>query len=148
MFNHSLQAKYVAKAFIKGAALMLANSASSGNTGKWTVRRLRRRARTGSLKQLQSDKERRDKEEKEEDTCRPRRVNAEEILFGHTLGKHHVASIQLDSDQESTDGEDQVGEEQLLDLSAEQGDNRAGDDLSKLTPDSLLYRYRNVTKVI
>ena len=33
------------------------------------------------------------------------KINAEKILFGSTLGKHHVANIELDSDQESTDGE-------------------------------------------
>ena len=33
-------------------------------------------------------------------------VNAEVCLFGGSLGKHHVASVKLDSDQESTDGEE------------------------------------------
>ena len=33
-------------------------------------------------------------------------MNAETVLFGGSLEKHHVASIQLDSDQESTDGEE------------------------------------------
>ena len=107
-------------------------------SGKWTVRRLRRRARTSSLRHLQSDKERGDREEKEEDSSRPSRTNVETILFGETLGKHHVASVELDSDQESTDGETEVGEEEVVEDRRKSADNE--DDLSKLTPNSLLYR--------
>merc|ERR1719244_2462492 len=33
-------------------------------------------------------------------------LNTEVCVFGGSLGKHHVASVQLDSDQESTDGEE------------------------------------------
>jgi len=54
-------------------------------------------------------------------------VNAETVLFGGSLGKHHVASIQLDSDQESTDGE-------------ETNWSPATDSLASLTPELLLYR--------
>ena len=122
-------------------------STSKRLTGNWTVRRLRRRTRTSSLKkQSASEKEKLDRDDKDIDTKQPgaaaaaaaRAVasspdkrNAEEILFGSTLGKHHVSSIELDSDQESTDGEDNGGSE-------------GGDAdllmLGKLTPDHLLYR--------
>merc|ERR1712013_710782 len=55
-------------------------------------------------------------------------LNAEVCLFGGSLGKHHVASVELDSDQESTDGE---------------GDTTWSppqDRVDMLTPDMLLYR--------
>jgi len=55
-------------------------------------------------------------------------LNAEVCVFGGSLGKHHVASVQLDSDQESTDGEEEDVEVQPC------------DQLSLLTPDFLLYR--------
>jgi len=122
------------------------------NADAWTVKRLRRRARSGKSRKCQkeentasSEKEALDKDEKDVDTCVddaeessllesvlrastlstgassapnwsdpsvspvPSRVmkvlNAEVCLFGGSLGKHHVASVELDSDQESTDGE-------------------------------------------
>ena len=103
-------------------------------TGRWTVRRLRRRARTASLKKGEEEsasaKEKQDREDKDEDTSKPRKVNAEEILFGCTLGKHHVASVQLDSDQESTDGHGGGATD----------DDDGGDLLARLTPDHLLFR--------
>merc|ERR1719410_180388 len=37
-------------------------------------------------------------------------LNAEVCLFGGSLGKHHVSSVELDSDQESTDGEGEEDE--------------------------------------
>ena len=133
---------------------------------KWTVRRLRRRARSTRLPKNQvTEKEKLNKEEKEKDStsegdnvgtnsptsdCRkvnvisdssllaecgllpanssanttannepivkeePKTpvkneniVNAEKMLFGFSLGKHHVSNIELDSDQESTDGEEE-----------------------------------------
>jgi len=55
-------------------------------------------------------------------------LNAEVVLFGGSLGKHHVASVELDSDQESTD---------------EEGESRwtpTQDLLSSLSPELLLYR--------
>ena len=52
-------------------------------------------------------------------------VNAEKMLFGFSLGKHHVSNIELDSDQESTDGE----EESVL----------KGEIPERLTPDWLLW---------
>merc|ERR1719206_835780 len=55
-------------------------------------------------------------------------LNTEVCLFGGSLGKHHVASVELDSDQESTDGE---------------GDTTWSppqDRVDMLTPDMLLYR--------
>ena len=55
-------------------------------------------------------------------------LNAEVCLFGGSLGKHHVASVELDSDQESTDGE---GEESWIPPS---------DPLDLLNPNMLLYR--------
>ena len=152
-----IKAKYVAKAFLRSdlLAMMTVPSSSTvsaapgasssvvnkGLTGKWTVRRLRRRTRTSSLKkQKASEKEKLDRDDKDIDTKQPGAAclvsppdkrNAEEILFGSTLGKHHVSSIELDSDQESTDGEDNGGSE-------------GGDAdiliLGKLTPDHLLYR--------
>ena len=131
---------------------------------KWTVRRLRRRARTSRIsKPCVTEKEKLNNEQKETDTAtesehpsvdvqvcdndkvnvmsenslleecgllpqsstsstnthmavkeRPKTpikneniVNAEKMLFGFSLGKHHVANIELDSDQESTDGEEE-----------------------------------------
>ena len=55
-------------------------------------------------------------------------LNAEVCLFGGSLGKHHVASLELDSDQESTDGE---GEESWAPPT---------DPLQLLNPNMLLYR--------
>ncbi len=109
------------------------------------MRRLRRRTRTSSLrsnKHPSSAKERlrgEEEREKDEDTTRPKRVNAEEILFGGTLGKHHVScSVELDSDQESTDGETEVGEEDLRRSEVHTGEGES--DILELTPNSLLYR--------
>ena len=87
----------------------------------WTVRRLRRRARNSSLKKQITAKESKDKDEKDEDTSQqlPRDdsessileacgltssgsktlnenvINAEKLVFGGTLSKHHVASIEV-----------------------------------------------------
>ena len=86
----------------------------------WTVRRLRRRARTSSLKiaaKKQTAKESKDCDEKDEDTSIPRDdshssileacgisnsgpskahvINAEKLVFGATLSKHHVANIEV-----------------------------------------------------
>merc|ERR1719192_308721 len=55
-------------------------------------------------------------------------LNAEVCLFGGSLGKHHVASLELDSDQESTDGE---GEESWAPPT---------DPLQLLNPNMLLFR--------
>jgi len=55
-------------------------------------------------------------------------INAETVLFGGSLGKHHVASIQLDSDQESTDGEETNSWVCPT------------DSLAALTPELLVYR--------
>lgn len=126
-----IKSKYIAKAFVKGN--VLASAKWRQTQGRWTVRRLRRRNR---LVKRQSSKEERDKEEKDEDTSNERRVNAEVILFGGTLGKHHVANIELDSDQESTDGE---GDEE-----AKKTKESADDDLAPLTPNHLLFRAARV----
>ena len=57
-------------------------------------------------------------------------VNAEKLLFGFSLGKHHLTSIELDSDQESTDGEEEA--------------MQRGETRDHLTPDWLLwYVYDN-----
>ena len=149
-----IKAKYVARAFIR-SDLLKSDGEKSGNTGRWTVRRLRRRARTSSLKR-QSAKEKLDKDDKDVDTTtevdtekkelKPKsaatpaagssspKVNAEEILFGTNLGKHHVANMDLDSDQESTDGEE---ESESSMLSSEIL-------LAKLTPHHLLFRAARV----
>ena len=59
-------------------------------------------------------------------------INAEVCLFGGSLGKHHVASVELDSDQESTDGEEEgAGGQAWVSPS---------DPLSLLNPDMLLFR--------
>ena len=148
---------------------------------KWTVRRLRRRARSSRAgKSKITAKEKLHSEEKEKDTCEKENaepdlpsdntskvnvigensllaecgllpqnrlsgnaserdiietpktsvknenvVNAEKMLFGYSLGKHHVSNIELDSDQESTDGE----EESVL----------AAEVPDRLTPDWLLW---------
>ena len=148
---------------------------------KWTVRRLRRRARSSRAgKSKITAKEKLHSEEKEKDTCEKETaepglqtnntskvnvisensllaecgllpqnrlsgnasehdiietpktsvknenvVNAEKMLFGYSLGKHHVSNIELDSDQESTDGE----EESVL----------AAEVPDRLTPDWLLW---------
>ena len=150
-----IKAKYVAKAFIRSDLLAMMTVPSSPDTSvscvSWTVHRLRRRTRTSSLKRqsASSEKEKLDQDDKDIDTKQPRpgadvtpaaaratspkKRNAEEILFGSTLGKLHVASIELDSDQESTDGEDNV-------CGSEGGDINDLLNLGKLTPDHLLYR--------
>ena len=57
-------------------------------------------------------------------------VSAEKLLFGFSLGKHHLTSIELDSDQESTDGEEEA--------------MQLGETRDRLTPDWLLwYVYHN-----
>ena len=113
----------------------------------WTVKRLRRRARKV---REGGGKEAMDREEKDVDTCLEdspqessllesvmrastlgpvsRVLNAEVCLFGGSLGKHHVASLELDSDQESTDGE---GEDSWA---------APTDRISLLSPDLLLFR--------
>jgi len=145
------------------------------NADAWTVKRLRRRARSGKRKKVEKQKEESvsssyketlDKDEKDVDTCAedaeessllesvmrastlatssaptwsdpdlspvpPRLLkvlNAEVCLFGGSLGKHHVASVELDSDQESTDGE------------GETVWSPPQDRLDMLNPDMLLYR--------
>ncbi|XP_023330565.1 arf-GAP with coiled-coil, ANK repeat and PH domain-containing protein 1 [Eurytemora carolleeae] len=55
-------------------------------------------------------------------------LNTEVVLFGGSLGKHHVASVELDSDQESTDGE------------SETSWNPPVDSVANLTPELLLFR--------
>ena len=57
-------------------------------------------------------------------------MNAEVCLFGGSLGKHHVASVELDSDQESTDGEDEGAGAWVP----------PSDPLTLLNPDMLLFR--------
>jgi len=135
----------------------------------WTVKRLRRRARSGkksklkeaaSREDINSTKEALDRDEKDIDTSqeepedssllesvlrastlatsstswlRPEVMhvlNAEVCLFGGSLGKHHVSSVELDSDQESTDGE--AGGEETW--------SPPHDPLSLLCPNMLLYR--------
>ena len=150
-----IKAKYVAKAFIRSdlQAMMTVPATSVNCASSWTVHRLRRRTRTSSLKRqnASSAKEKLDQDDKDIDTKQPgadvtpagaratspNKRNAEEILFGSTLGKLHVASIELDSDQESTDGEDHV-------CGSEEGDIDDLLDVGKLTPDHLLYRAARV----
>merc|ERR1712013_707224 len=172
--------KYKEKMFVNNAVF---KSREVENADAWTVKRLRRRARSGKSKKMEKEKklekqeedkeaamnsykENLDKDEKDVDTCVeeaeessllesvlrastlstsaapdwsdpklspvPSRImkvlNAEVCLFGGSLGKHHVASVELDSDQESTDGE---------------GDTTWSppqDRVDMLTPDMLLYR--------
>ena len=86
---------------------------------KWTVRRLRRRKRTSSLKKQEEEfttaKESQDKDEKDEDSTqipredsnssileacgieqeKKRPINAETLVFGGTLSKHHFANFEV-----------------------------------------------------
>ena len=89
---------------------------------KWTVRRLRRRTRTSSLRKQEETtaKENQDKDEKDIDSSLPlpppppiprddsnssileacgmqekKPINAETLVFGGTLSKHHVANIEV-----------------------------------------------------
>ena len=61
-------------------------------------------------------------------------INAESLLFGATLREHHLANVELDSDQESTDGEDVAAVE-------------LGDPLEKLSGNLLLFRAARVHNV-
>jgi len=164
--------KYVKKLFVNKEVF---KSREVEDADAWTVKRLRRRARSGKRKKAEkqevalpsTDKEALDKDEKDVDTCveepeessllesvlrastlatstsapnwgdasvspvAPRMLkilNAEVCLFGGSLGKHHVASVELDSDQESTDGE------------GETTWTPPQDRLDQLSPDMLLYR--------
>merc|ERR1712141_148024 len=64
-----IRAKYIARAFIRNDALDGKLCDSIAKNKKWTVRRLRRRARTSrTTKNKGSEKEKLDKEEKEKDT--------------------------------------------------------------------------------
>ena len=62
-------------------------------------------------------------------------INVEVALFGGSLGNHHVASVQLDtdSDHEFADGKGQLGEEG-------HGTAPTLDHMLALGPDLLLYR--------
>jgi len=62
-------------------------------------------------------------------------VNVENLLFGYSLGKHHRANIELDSDQDSTDGEDSATAAAATDSLSSLRTN----SMSCLTPDMLLY---------
>jgi len=155
--------KYQAKQFVNRSVL---ESEQLQQCDAWTVKRLRRRARSKrgeraaskgqQQQQAMSDKEVRagTDEDKDVDTAEQeessllesvlrastlstqsppqhkpplRVINAEVCLFGGSLGKHHVASIELDSDQESTDGEEETW-------------TPPQDRLDQLCPDLLLYR--------
>jgi len=113
--------------------------------------------KTNSEEKETSEKEDRDMDEKDEDTTQTtsqtneiqredsdssileacgiikKPVNVEKLVFGATLSKHHVASIELDSDQESTDGEDSV--------------TQSGEPLGVLEPNRLLFRASRVHNV-
>jgi len=67
-------------------------------------------------------------------------LNTEVVLFGGTLEKHHVASVQLDSDQESTDGEESIGDDKVPIVTARSSVGNVTDSINELTPDLLLYR--------
>ena len=152
-----IKAKYLAKAFINPTVLKI-NPRQPEAKKKWTVRRLRRRAKVS--RSHQSAKESLDKDEKDQDTTEmPSRVvrddsnssileacgiaqpqkdsdnviNAESLLFGSTLGKHHLANVEIDSDQESTDGEEAAVQ--------------AGDPMNKLNANLLLFRAARVHNV-
>jgi len=108
-----IKAKYVTRAFINTEALNVEGS------DKWTVRRLRRRKRTSSLKKQEEEfttaKESQDKDEKDEDSTqipredsnssileacgieqeKKRPINAETLVFGGTLSKHHFANFEV-----------------------------------------------------
>merc|ERR1719400_448927 len=135
--------KYKEKKFVNRDVF---ESTEAREAESWTVKRLRRRTRKSKIK-AEEGKEAFDKEEKDVDTAAEEEgsilesvlrastlgpvskvLNAEVCLFGGSLGKHHVTSMELDSDQESTDGE---GEMSWVAPS----DRRA-----LLTPELLLYR--------
>jgi len=135
--------KYKEKKFVNRDVF---ESSEAREAESWTVKRLRRRTRKSKIK-AEEGKEAFDKEEKDVDTAAEEEgsilesvlrastlgpvskvLNAEVCLFGGSLGKHHVTSMELDSDQESTDGE---GEMSWVAPS----DRRA-----LLTPELLLYR--------
>ena len=166
--------KYQHKTFVNRDVF---NSKEVEEAEAWTVKRLRRRARSGKKSKskqqeekevscdddVNSVKESLDKDDKDIDTSQeeaedssllesvlrastlavgsvswlesqPEKIqvlNAEVCLFGGSLGKHHVSSVELDSDQESTDGEEE-GEET--------GWAPPHDPLSQLSPNMLLYR--------
>ena len=123
-----IKAKYVTRAFINTDALnvsqisFLKNSLKCNiqfiqveGSDKWTVRRLRRRKRTSSLKKEETTaKESQDKDEKDEDSTQIPRddsnssileacgiqqekkpINAETLVFGGTLSKHHFANFEV-----------------------------------------------------
>ena len=158
--------KYKEKKFVNSDVF---NTEGFKDVDGWTVKRLRRRMRSGKTKTCDkkiynknSEKEALSKDEKDIDTSNEdtedssllesvlkastlsepssstwteaspslkKILNAEVCLFGGSLGKHHVASVELDSDQESTDGEE--GEETW---------SPPSDPLRLLNPDMLLYR--------
>lgn len=130
-----IRAKYIAKAFVRINALALDSKQKEVGT-KWTVRRLRRRARSCSKRrdvkiETKSEiKEDKDIDEKDVDTTETSSeglevVNAELLLFGSNLMKHDVSNIELDSDQESTDGDDEA--------------LQRGENLETLSPNNLLF---------
>jgi len=118
--------KYRDKKFVNRAVF---ESSEAREAESWTVKRLRRRTRKKKkVNKALEGKEALDKEEKEVDTAVEEEegsilesvlrastlgpvtkvLNAEVCLFGGSLGKHHVTSMELDSDQESTDGEGEM----------------------------------------
>ena len=172
-----IRQKYQHKTFVNRDVF---NSKEVEEAEAWTVKRLRRRARSGKKSKTKEEEEKEvscddevssvkeslDKDDKDVDTSqeepedssllesvlrastlvvgsvswlesRPETVqvlNAEVCLFGGSLGKHHVSSVELDSDQESTDGEGEEEEEDGRGWTAPQ------DPLSQLSPNMLLYR--------
>ena len=122
-----IRVKYIARAFILNEGNEGSLTSSIRDDQKWTVHRLRRRARTSSLRKndgSQSEKEKLDQDEKDEDTkANPKSaespdsgpdsllaacnqvlvkndtktdvLNAEQLLFGCSLGKHHVSNIEV-----------------------------------------------------
>jgi len=157
-----IKAKYVTKAFINVAALKDVKVVGDEMwtvrrlRRRTTVRNTKSSAAAKTNTET-SAKEDRDRDEKDEDTTQTpsqtnqiqredsdssileacgiinKPVNVEKLVFGATLSKHHVASIELDSDQESTDGEDSV--------------TQSGEPLEVLEPNRLLFRASRVHNV-
>lgn len=141
-----IRAKYVDKLFVKSLPTFSESSPSQNRNSrasfmevrKWSVRKLRRRPRScdnvrrrkkgnRSLEDLRKS-EVKPVEEANNDASAEKSEKAENVLlFGNDIEKQPIdTALYLDSDQESTGGED--------------NDNVGEEDISKLHPNMLLYK--------
>lgn len=142
-----IKAKYVDRKFVKSLPTFQQSSSPSQNRNsrasfmevrKWSVRKMRRRPRScdnvkkrkktnRSLDDLRKNNQKPMEEANNDKETTTQRQSENVLLFGNDLEKQPIdGALYLDSDQESTGGED--------------NDNVGEEDISKLHPNLLLYK--------